>query len=127
MRKIKLYIATSLDGKIARPDGGLDWLPDPADDAYKHEDYGYDELLSSVDTTLMGYKTYEVCLGFGDWAYKDQLTYVFSRNPERKMIPEAKLVTEDPVEFTRKLKQTAGKDIWLIGGGEIIRLLHDAG
>lgn len=127
MRKIKLYIATSLDGKIARPDGGLDWLPDPADDAYKHEDYGYEELVNSIDTTLMGYKTYEVCLNLGEWHYKDQTTYVFSRDPKREMIPEAQLVTTDPVEFTRNLKQTDGKDIWLIGGGEIISLLHDAG
>lgn len=127
MRKVILYIAASLDGKIARPNGGLDWLPDPADEKYKHEDYGYDELLNSVDTTLMGYKTYEVCRSFGEWAYKNQLTYVFSRNPEREMVPEAQLVTEDPVEFTRKLKQQEGKNIWLIGGGEIIKLLHDAG
>lgn len=75
----------------------------------------------------MGYKTYEVCLGLGQWAYKDQLTYVFSRNAAREMIPEAQLVTEDPVTFVQNLKQTEGKAIWLIGGGKIIHLLHDAG
>lgn len=122
MRKVKLYIATSLDGKIARKNGEIDWLP-PIDG----QDYGYETLLNSVDATLMGYKTYEVCLGFEEWHYKDQTTYVFSRNPAREMIPEAQLVTEDPVKFVQELKQTEGKDIWLIGGGEIIALLHDAG
>src|SRR5688572_22929812 len=122
MRKVKLYIATSLDGKIARKNGEIDWLP-PLDG----QDYGYETLLNSVDATLMGYKTYEVCLGFGEWHYKDQTNYVFSRNPAREMIPEAQLVTEDPVKFVQELKQTEGKDIWLIGGGEIIALLHDAG
>jgi dihydrofolate reductase len=122
MRKVILYIATSLDGKIARKNGEIDWLP-PLED----QDYGYETLLNSVDVTLMGYKTYEVCLGFGDWAYKDQITYVFSRYAEREMIPEAQLITEDPVKFVKQLKQTEGKDIWLIGGGEIIALLHDAG
>src|SRR5690606_40307440 len=47
--------------------------------------------------------------------------------PERSLIPEAQLVTEDPVKFVLQLKQTEGKTIWLLGGGEIISLLHNAG
>jgi Dihydrofolate reductase len=121
MRKVKLYIACSLDGKIARPNGAIDWLPDPSE-----QDYGYNEFYNSLDATLMGYKTYEVCRAFGDWVYPDKKTYVFSHNPDRKLVPEAELVTTDPSTFVAELKTKPGKDIWVIGGGQIISLLHDA-
>ncbi len=124
MRKLKLYIAASLDGKIARPDGGLDWLPDPTAEDYG---YGYQAFYDSIDTTLMGYKTYEVCLGFGEWHYQGKTTYVFSRDAAKSCLPEARLVAEDPVAFVRGLKAQPGQDIWLVGGGEIVTLLHDAG
>lgn len=122
MRKIKLYIASSLDGKIARKGGGLDWLPDPGSD-----DYGYQSLNESIDTTLMGYKTYETCLSFGEWPYQNTKNYVFSRDPSKKCIAGASLITEDPASFVSQLKNEAGKDIWLVGGGELISLLHNAG
>ena len=122
MRNLKLYIATSMDGKIARKDGGLDWLPDPAS-----EDYGFDEFMSGIDAIIMGYKTYEISISFGDWPYKRKNTFVFSRNSSKAVIPEASLISQDPVTFVRDLKTKPGKDIWLIGGGEIIALLHDAG
>lgn len=122
MRKLKLYIATSLDGKIARKDGNLDWLPD-----LSSEDYGFDRFMAGIDTTLMGYRTYQVCLGFGDWPYKDKNTYAFTRDPSKSCIPEVSLVSQNPVDFVKELKAKPGKDIWLIGGGEINSLLHNAG
>lgn len=122
MRKVKLYIAASLDGKIARKNGSVDWLPDDP----VEEDYGYPAFYDSIDTTLMGYKTYETALSFGEWHYKDKVNYIFSRDPHKSLIPEAQLVNENPVDFVTKFKQTVGKDIWLIGGGEIITLLHNA-
>ena len=122
MRKLKLYIATSLDGKIARLNHEIDWLP-----PLEEYDYGYAEFMESIDAIVMGYKTYEVCVGLGEWAYKDKTSYVFSRSSERQLIPEAALITEDPVKYVQDLKQTDGKAIWLLGGGKIIGLLHDAG
>jgi dihydrofolate reductase len=66
MPKLILYIAISLDGKIARSDGGMDWLenhPNP-----NGLDYGYADFLAGIGTTIMGRKTYEEILGFGiDW------------------------------------------------------------
>lgn len=122
MRQLKLYIATSLDGKIARPDGAIDWLPDPA-----AEDYGYQEFLTAVDTLVMGFKTYEICRSFGEWPFPHHTTYVFTRDAGKATGPTVSLVTEDPVAFIHELRQKPGKDIWLMGGGEIIALLHDAG
>ena len=63
MGKIKVYIASSLDGYIARPDGDLDWLtefPNPT-----KEDYGYNEMLTSVDTVIMGGRTYHAWIFYG--------------------------------------------------------------
>ena len=68
--RIKLYIATSLDGFIAREDGNIDWLTE-----YENSpatDYGYSEFYASIGTVLMGRKTYEQVLGFGDWPYGEK-------------------------------------------------------
>jgi dihydrofolate reductase len=75
-----LYIATSIDGFIARPDGNLDWLtstPMP-----ESGDYGYTALLESTDTIIMGRKTYDELIGFGgEWPYSGFNTYVVSNPP----------------------------------------------
>ena len=122
MRQVKLYIAASLDGKIAGANHELEWLPDPLED-----DYGYGALMDSVDTLLMGYTTYEVCTGLADWPYGGKTSYIFTRNGSKPCISDAELITEDPVSFTRKLKEQEGKDIWLVGGGNIVTQVHDAG
>lgn len=78
--RIKLYIATSLDGFIAREDGSIDWLTE-----YENSpatDYGYSEFYASIGTVLMGRKTYEQVLGFGDWPYGEKNVYVFTRQKE---------------------------------------------
>lgn len=124
MRKLKLYIAASIDGKIAGANDNLDWLPQPENEA---EDFGYNAFYASIDTTIMGYKTYEISISFGDWPYKGKTSFVFSRNKERTVVSEAQLVSQNPVDFVKELKHQKGGDIWLIGGGEIIKLLHDEG
>ncbi|WP_225307102.1 dihydrofolate reductase family protein [Adhaeribacter soli] len=72
-------------------------------------DYGYAEFMAGIDAIVMGYKTYEVCADFGEWAYKDKTSYVFSHNQERTLIPEAQLINEDPVKFVQNLKQTGAR------------------
>src|SRR5664279_1394932 len=118
MRKIKLYIAVSLDGKIAKPDGDVKWLdkiPNP-----DHLDYGYSDFLKSIDTTLMGNYTYKQLLGFGiDFPYGGKANYVFTRNTELKEDENVKYISTDPVSFVKDLKSSTGGDIWLIGGGEV--------
>ena len=74
MRRLKLYIATSLDGYIAGPNGEIDWL-----EAGGNLDYGYGEFYSSIDTTLMGTATYRLTLIVDDFPYPDKSNYVFTR------------------------------------------------
>jgi dihydrofolate reductase len=111
MRKIKLFIACSLDGYIAKEDGSVNWLPE-------NTDSGYDQFYSSIDTVLMGQKTYEQILTFGKYPYKDKISYVFSRNPNQKKDENVEF-TSEVEEFTKKLVSSSGKDIWLVGGSEI--------
>ncbi|UOQ66066.1 dihydrofolate reductase family protein [Hymenobacter volaticus] len=124
MRKVVFYIAASLDGFIASPDGSVDWLPAPP----PGEDYGYADLLASVDTTLLGRTTYEQVLTFGEWPYSTLTNYVFTHNPPTATAhPSVEFVTEEPVEFVGKLRQEAGKAIWLIGGSTLAASLLTAG
>src|SRR3712207_517414 len=72
MPEVKLFIATSLDGFIADRDGGVDWL-------FADGDYGYAAFFDSIETLIMGRRTYEQVLGFGEWPYGEKPTYVFTR------------------------------------------------
>jgi dihydrofolate reductase len=76
MTKIVLYIATSLDGYIARKDGNIDWLTAFETD---ETDHGYGEFYHGIDGLAMGRKTYEQVLNFGEWAHPGKPSYVFTR------------------------------------------------
>jgi len=116
MRKVILYIATSLDGYIAGPNHELDWL-------FHDNDYGYTEFYNSVDTTLMGNETYKQILTFGDFPYKGKENFVFTRNPNLQDDNNVKYIAGHISEFVKKIKKENGKNIWLIGGGQINSLL----
>lgn len=86
--RASVFIATSVDGFIARLDGGLEWLTGQPDDELTGEhdpgqDYGYGEFFASVDALLMGRGTFDVVQGFaGDWPYGDKPTYVWTSHPD---------------------------------------------
>lgn len=127
MRKLKLYIACSIDGYIARKDGTLDWLdavPNPDE-----LDYGYGEFYATIDTTIMGSSTYKEVLGFDvPWPYTECQSYILSRKGDVEIAtPSTHLVKEDIPSFIKKLKEEEGKDIWIIGGGQIIYSFLDLG
>lgn len=122
-RKVILYIAFSLDGYIAGPKGEIDWLPSGGG-----EDYGYKEFMAGIDTILMGRKSYELILTFGRWEYPGIKTFVFTRNPvgmERD--DNVIFISSDPANVVGELRSAPGKDIWLLGGGELARSFFDAG
>lgn len=116
MRKIVIFIASSLDGFIARKNGDIDWL-------FTDEDYGYTKFYESIDTILMGRKTYEKISEFGDYPYKTKKAYVFSNSFNLTKDEDISFVGENIVDFTKKLQLSEGKGIWLVGGSEIIKLL----
>lgn len=119
MRKLVLFIAASLDGFIARKDGSIDWL-------FSDADYGYSKFFKSIGTVIVGRKTYEQALGFGEYPFKGKKCYVFTAKQKGRKDANATFVSE-PVSFSKKLLKSAGKDVWLVGGSEIISLLMNAG
>ena len=99
MRKLKLFIATSLDGYIAGPKGEIDWL-----EAGGNTDYGYSVFYDSIDTTLMGYATYKLTLTFPRFPYPDKTNYVFTRGRLPPDTDHVRLVSGDIAAFVRSLK-----------------------
>ena len=116
-RKTILYIAQSLNGKIAQPDGDVEWLnaisnPDKLD-------FGYADFYNSVDTTIQGYSTYNQVLNWGiEFPYKGKQNYVFT-NKTKNETENVIFVSENHVDFVKNLKSGKGKNIWIIGGGKM--------
>ena len=106
----------SLNGKIAKADGSVDWLDAmPKPDG---SDYGYNDFYNSVDTTIQGFNTYKQILSWGiEFPYKGKKNYVLTSDTSQKDNRDVKFVTSDHLDFVRTLKEANGQDIWLIGGG----------
>lgn len=125
MRKCSVYIATSLDGYIARPDGGLDWLTKYP--ITPETNYGYDEFYASIDTVVMGGRTYRELLNMDiPWMYKGKKTYVVTHNAV-KTDENIEFITDNIINRIVELRKEIGKNIWIIGGGELITLLLNTG
>lgn len=118
--KTVLYIATSLDNYIAKPDGNLDWLtsfPQPSTG-----DYGYQALLDSTESIVMGRKTYEELMSVVDeWPYSEFLTYIVTSNPAFEVqSPNTFVISNDLPDFIENLKIRSSKNVWIVGGGNLI-------
>jgi dihydrofolate reductase len=122
-RKIIVHIAASADGYIARPDGDIEWLTSrPAPEGF----YGMNAFMKSVDTMLMGRKTYDASLLLGAKFDTTDRTIVFSRNAAPPDAPRGvEFVNEAIGPFVTRLRQELGKDIWLMGGGDLIASFLD--
>jgi dihydrofolate reductase len=126
-RKIIVYIATSADGYIARPDGNVDWLQRP----HTAGDYGMGRFYRSIDTILWGRKTYELALAFQKQGIKGAefdpkvKNYVFSHHPPPSAAPAVEFVTQPIPAFAERLRATRGKAIWMMGGAGLIASFLD--
>ncbi|MFA7380861.1 MAG: dihydrofolate reductase family protein [Bacteroidia bacterium] len=119
MRKVKLFIACSADGYIATPDGGLDFLSTVEQPG---EDYGYATHYATIDTVVLGRKTYEKVLSFGMPFPHSCTTYIITSKPQP---PQGNIhfYHQGPVALIRELLQQPGKDIFVDGGAEVIHAL----
>ena len=122
MRKITFGGAISLDNYLARPDDGVDWLQWSDEAASIMGDY-----WTTIDTVLMGRKTFEVALRKGPQGSMPGITgYVFSRTLTSLPDKNAVLVRENAAEVVREMKSAKGKDICLMGGGSLAKTLFEA-
>jgi dihydrofolate reductase len=122
-RRVIVHIGTSADGYIARPDGDLEWLTSrPAPQGF----YGMNAFMKSIDTKVLGRRTYEMSLRMGAKFDAKKPHIVFSRHPPPAEVPLGVQFVNDAIgPFVRRLREQPGKDIWLMGGGEIIASFLD--
>ncbi|WP_306541374.1 dihydrofolate reductase family protein [Dysgonomonas sp.] len=121
MKKIILYIAASIDGRISEPDGGIEWLSEFP--ITEEMNYGYKDFFASIDTIIMGGRSWREMSNMDAMgAYADKSVYVVSHHNwgEKENI---KFITENIIECIAALRNELGKDIWLFGGGELISML----
>ncbi len=118
--KGSVFIATSLDGFIARLDGGLDFLPDDP------EPHGFDEFLASVDALVWGRKTYDFVQGFDTWFHGEKPVFVLSSSDLKK--PPAGAIVErmsgDPADVVAALEGRGFEHIYVDGGVTIQQFLR---
>jgi dihydrofolate reductase len=115
MRRVRYQVACSLDGYIAGPDDGYDWIP-------PEPTFDFEALYAQFDTLLMGRRTYEIVRAAGEtFRGKQVLVASSTLRPERH--PEVEVVREGLEERIRTLRTEAGRDIWLYGGGDLFAQL----
>ena len=123
-RKIIYYVSVSADGFIARPDGAVDWLDRPRPKG----NYGMGKFFKSVDTCLLGRKTYDFAVSHGmKDPFPGKRNCVFSRTLKKAASAKVELVRGDVKSFARRLRAEKGKHIWLMGGAELAASFLDAG
>ena len=121
---VSVFIATSLDGFIARPDGALDWLPPPPDEG---DDFGYHAFMDQIDTLVMGRHTYEMVRGFSDWPYGSKRVVVLTTAGVE--IPSAltdrvEAWSGTPKEIAGRLTAQGSRHVYLDGGRTIQAFLR---
>ena len=120
---INVYIATSLDGFIARKDGSIDWLPTPSEG----EDYGWSEFISQIDAIIMGRITFEKVLSFDKWPYEG--THVVVLSNSRKDVPthllgKAEVMSGPLNDLLHQLEQRKLSQFYIDGGKTIQNFLN---
>jgi dihydrofolate reductase len=111
---VSIFIGTSVDGFIARPNGGLDFLPPGGG-----EPHGYDEFMASVDAIVIGRKTFETVLSFADWPYGDKRVVVLSRRPVDLSAARGGVVEQmagSPADVVSKLAASGAHNLYVDGG-----------
>src|ERR1035438_2175720 len=116
MRLVKYFVASSLDSYISRKDGTMDWL-------FMDQDYGMRGFFASVDVAVMGRKTYAKALELSPQGvhFPGMKTYVFSHLLPKGKQEKIEVISEEPAAWVETMRAADGKDIWLVGGGEMVR------
>ncbi len=115
MRRVVLGLGISLDGYIARPNGAVDFL-------FMPKDYSMADFFATVDTAVMGRKTFDIARRMGGGSFGPSMkAYVFSHSLPAGERDGLTFVNQSPSTFIAQLRKRPGKDIWLMGGGELAR------
>jgi dihydrofolate reductase len=122
--RASVFIATSVDGYIARENGGLDWLP-----AGGGEPHGYDEFIATVDAIVIGRKTFETVLEYDSWPYEQKPVVVLSTTLREAKVPKGaicEVMAGHPRDLVARLEARGIRHIY-VDGGRAIRGFLEAG
>jgi dihydrofolate reductase len=125
--KASAFIGTSLDGFIAREDGGLDWLDEAQKLVPAGEDAGYKAFADTIDVLVMGRNTYEKVLSFEQWPYGNKKVVVLSNTCINFPADFPKTVShssEPPKKLYKRLQKEGAKRLYIDGGNTIQRFLE---
>lgn len=137
--RFRAYIAASLDGYVATPDGGVAWL-----EAFDAESYGYDEFIADIGTIVVGRATFDQVLGFPEWPYPGKDVFVLTSRPVDTPTPRTAVWTGSVEELVAHLRDASspggaapgdaspgeaspGRDVWLLGGPKTIHAFRELG
>ncbi len=117
LMRLSVYIAASVDGFIARPDGDISWLATAgqADTI----DYGFAAFMEKIDALIMGRRTFEKILTFPAWPYPQKRVIILSRTQSRlpkELSGRAELSSLDPLSVKRQLEKAGARHVWIDGG-----------
>lgn len=117
-RKVRLFIATSLDGYIATKEESLDWL----EQVQGEGDNGYSQFYETIDTVILGRKTFDwlVSQQLSEWPYAEKECYVYTHQQISDSLEDINFTEQPVTSLIHTLRQRPGKDIWVVGGGELI-------
>jgi dihydrofolate reductase len=115
--RVSAFLGASLDGFIAEADGGLGFLK-----PFEQEEHGYADFYASVDTLLMGRKTYETVLGFEEWPFADKRVAVLTRSPRTPRFNE-RFLSGEPAAVLATLAAQGAHHLYADGGEVVTRFL----
>jgi len=118
----RVYIACSVDGYIADEDDGLGWL-----ERFDATAYGYQDFVAGVGAIILGRRTYEIVRTFGAWPYADHRTFVLATEPVPDLPPDTTWVGEGIGAALSAAKAATDREVWINGGGQVVRSALAAG
>lgn len=121
MAKVRLYVATSIDGFIADSDGGVDWL-----EPYHGSKYGYKDFAAEIGAIVIGRRTYEQITTFGEaWPYADKRTIIVT-SKQLKVLPQGAVAVDGVAQAIAHAQKIGPGDTWILGGAVTMRTAFDA-
>jgi dihydrofolate reductase len=119
--RVHLYVGISLDGYLAAPDGGVDWL-----NPYADARAGFAPFIKTIGATVMGRATYDFAAAHGHGSFGDMPSYVVTHRPFRAPSPSVIPYNGDLAELVRQIRARHPGDIWLMGGGALTKAFGEA-
>ncbi|MCH9655054.1 MAG: dihydrofolate reductase family protein [Planctomycetes bacterium] len=126
--KVSVYIASTLDGFIARKNGELDWLPGADGETDSAEDFGFHDFMDSVDVMVIGRKTFDMVISFGEWPYTGKRVIVLTSKQIRipsKLSSTVEVKSCHPAELVQELTEAGHQHLYVDGGKTIQSFLKD--